>query len=230
MPLKSKITIAVDGYSSSGKSTLAKDLAQKLNYIFIDSGSMYRAVAYFVLQHELMVDGILMKTELVSKLTDIDIQLGSTNDQVQISLNSKDITQAIRTPEVSNVVSQVAAIPEVREKLVALQRKMGESGGIVMDGRDIGTVVFPNADVKFFVTSAPAIRQHRRHQEMIKKGIAITLKEVETNLTSRDLMDTTRSNSPLICAEDAIVIDNSLLTREAQLALALEYIQKRMNP
>jgi cytidylate kinase len=217
--MQKKITIAIDGYAACGKSTLAKALAKALGYTFIDSGAMYRAVAFFCLEHSLISDQNEIKTaQLIQNLDQIAIQLGS--DQ-KVWLNNQDVTAVIRSAKVAAIVSKVAAIKEVRVKLVELQRQMSLDGGIVMDGRDIGTVVFPDAELKIFVTASIQVRTQRRLDELNAKGEDIAAFEVEQNLLSRDEQDSTRAESPLRKAADAIVLDTTSLNREQQLDWAL---------
>lgn len=221
--MQKKITIAIDGYAACGKSTLAKALAQRLNYTFIDSGAMYRAVAFYCLEKKLIDEsGSIQVQALQSNLDDIQIIL--TPEQ-KIFLNQVEITDAIRTPRVAAVVSQVATLKFVREKLVHLQQKMGVNGGIVMDGRDIGTVVFPNAALKIFVTASPEVRTARRLAELTAKGEQIDAASVRKNLLDRDYLDSTREESPLTRASDAIELDTSLLSKEEQLDWALQKVQ-----
>jgi len=223
--LKDKLIIAIDGHSSCGKSTLAKAIARELNYVFIDSGAMYRAVTYYALKNKLIVSNEILVENLIHSLTKIEIEfkLNRITKSPEIFLNDKNIEDEIRKPEVANFVSQIAEIKEVRQKLVSEQQKMGLSGGIVMDGRDIGSVVFPNADLKFFVTADIETRTNRRFEELISKGIKTTKAEVRENLTKRDQIDSSRTESPLVKVDDAIIIDNSHLTREEQLSIALNY-------
>lgn len=217
--MQNKITIAIDGYAGCGKSTLAKALAKALNYTFIDSGAMYRAVAFYCLEKELFsINEGLNEAQLLAHLDQISIQLSS--DQ-KVWLNNQDITEVIRSPKVAAIVSSVAAIKEVRVKLVELQRQMSIDGGIVMDGRDIGTVVFPNAELKIFVTASIEVRTQRRLSELKAKGEVIDELSVAQNLLSRDHQDSTRAESPLKQATDAVVLDTSALSREEQLAWAL---------
>ena len=218
-----KITIAIDGYAACGKSTLAKALAQALNYTFIDSGAMYRAVAFYCLEKQLIDNkGVIQKEQLEQSLQNIEIEM--TPDQ-SIFLNSQDITDAIRMPRVANVVSQVATIKSVRHKLVELQQAMGKNGGIVMDGRDIGTIVFPDAELKIFVTASTEVRTARRLAELEAKGEHIAAHEVTKNLLERDHLDSTRAESPLKQAANAIVLDTTHLSREEQLQWALERVR-----
>lgn len=221
------ITIAIDGFSSCGKSTLAKDLAKSLGYIFIDSGAMYRAVALFAMNENFISDNKINQEALIDSLINIDLyfELNSNTNSPEIVLNGINAEAEIRTPRVASIVSKVAAIKEVREKLVFEQRKMGAQGGIVMDGRDIASVVFPNAELKLFITASTEIRVERRYKELIAKGIETTKEEVKFNLQERDLIDSTREESPLIQTDDAIVIDNTALTREEQLEKALNLVK-----
>jgi cytidylate kinase len=212
-----RITIAIDGFSACGKSTLAKDLANRLGYVFIDSGAMYRAAALYCIQNQLIQDGALAKEEIDANLSRMEIHFELIDQELHIFLNGKDVSSEIRQPEVAGIVSIVAAYKPIREKLVVAQKKMGEKGGIVMDGRDIGSVVFPNAELKLFVTADSEIRVQRRLAEMQSKGIEMTVEEVRQNLAERDHLDSTRSESPLIQVADALVLNNSQLTKEEQL-------------
>jgi cytidylate kinase len=226
-----KITIAIDGYSSCGKSTLAKALAQKLGYVFIDSGAMYRGVTLFAIQEGIIQQGEVNEQKLLSKLNEISLgfKFNPVSQHSDLYLNNINVEHIIRQPEVASYVSKIAAISQVRAKLVHEQQVMGKSGGIVMDGRDIGTVVFPNAEIKFFVTALPEIRAERRFKELREKGNnTISLEDVKSNLILRDELDSTRTESPLIKAKDAFLIDTSLLSREEQLDLALQEIEKRL--
>lgn len=223
-----KITIAIDGYSSCGKSTIAKDLAKKLNYIFIDSGAMYRAITLYALENGIISDKGINEEKLKQSIDAINIEFELDHGGIpEILLNGKNVAKEIREPRVSNNVSQIAKYDFVREKLVREQRTIGKNGGIVMDGRDIGTVVFPEAELKIFVTADVNIRAERRFKELKGLGTQITLDEVRQNLTDRDLLDTTRKISPLKQAKDAIVLDNSHLDREQQLSYALDLVNKR---
>jgi cytidylate kinase len=217
--MQKKITIAIDGYAGCGKSTLAKALAKALNYTFIDSGAMYRAVAFYCLEQGFISDqDEIDSTQLLQQLDQISINLSP--DQ-KVRLNNKDITEVIRSPKVAGVVSKVAAIKGVRTKLVELQRQMSIGGGIVMDGRDIGTVVFPNAELKIFVTASIEVRTQRRLAELKAKDEDIDQVSVQQNLIDRDHQDSTRSESPLKQASDAVILDTSELSREEQLNWAL---------
>ena len=223
-----KISIAIDGFSACGKSTLAKDLAKKLNYKYIDSGAMYRAIALFALQNNLIGKDFFHKDLLINNLND-KIDIGFILDENQkncVTLNEKNVEKEIRSMVVSTFVSNIAAIPEIREKMVELQRKLGEEKAIVMDGRDIGTVVFPTAELKLFVTADIKTRVQRRFLELEKKDEIIDIIEIEKNLIHRDLLDTQRKDSPLIQAPDAIVIDNSNITKDEQLEIAYKLAVK----
>lgn len=210
-----KIIIAIDGYSSCGKSTLAKSLAGHLGYTYIDSGAMYRAVTLYLLDHGIKVEE---PTKVKDALNDINIRFAPNNHTL---LNGRDVEPDIRKMAVSNYVSEVAAVPEVRRAMVSQQQQMGNDKGIVMDGRDIGTVVFPKAELKIFLTADPDIRAKRRHDELLQKGQSASLQEVRDNLTHRDHIDSNRADSPLRKAADAIIIDNTLLNREEQLERAI---------
>lgn len=214
--------IAIDGYSSCGKSTIAKALAKKLHFIYIDSGAMYRAVTLYFIRHQIDLNDPL----LVEKaLNSIHINFEYHNEQTFVFLNDEDISEEIRQMPVSERVSQVSAIKSVRTEMVRQQQRMGKSKNIIMDGRDIGTVVFPDATLKFFMTADPAIRAKRRYKELIAKGEKVSLEEIYENLALRDHQDTTREESPLIQAADAILLDNSTIDQETQLEFALSYIR-----
>lgn len=224
-----KITIAIDGFSSTGKSTVAKQLAEYLGYIYVDTGAMYRAVALFALENKLLSETHFNKEALINSLPNISLEFKKENNsKVEIYLNGKNVERNIRTMYVSNFVSSVAAISEVRKKLVAIQHQMGIEKGIVMDGRDIGTVVFPNAELKIFMTADAQVRAKRRYIELKEKGDSITFEEILENVQNRDLMDTTRKDSPLIKAEDAIEIDNSEINQEDQFHIILQLAQDRI--
>ena len=225
--IKKQITIAIDGYSACGKSTLAKDLAKKLSFIFIDSGAMYRGVALYCLQNNLFdADGTPKQVEIIQALKNITLSFQLINDKNCMLLNGKNVEELIRGNEVAAVVSKIATIKEVRVKLVMEQQIMGENGGIVMEGRDIGSVVFPNAELKLFITASQEIRARRRFLELKSKGIEAKIESISSNLAERDLMDSSRKESPLIQVADAIVMDNSQLTREEQLDYVLNLVRK----
>lgn len=226
-----KITIAIDGYSSTGKSTLAKQLAQKLGYVFVDTGAMYRAVTWFALQNNFINQNQLHKDQLLDALEAIQLEF-QFNDQLgyaEMYLNNQNIEKEIRSLEVSNFVSKIAEISEVRAKLVQQQQAMGINKGIVMDGRDIGTVVFPNADLKIFMTASAETRAQRRFDELSLKGDIVNYEEVLKNIQERDYIDTHRADSPLVIADDAIEIDNSYLSRDEQFQLVLELVEEQIN-
>ncbi|WP_288845165.1 (d)CMP kinase [uncultured Alistipes sp.] len=214
-----KIIIAVDGFSSCGKSTFAKAIAARLGYIFIDTGAMYRAVTLYALEHGAIRSGIVDE-EAVCRLLDqivITFRFNPARGASDIYVNGDLVEGKIRTIEVSNCVSQVSAIPAVRKKLVAMQQEMGRRRGVVMDGRDIGTVVFPDAELKLFMTADPAVRARRRYDELTAKGQQVTLEEIERNVRERDKADMSRTISPLRQADDAIVLDNSRMTVDEQM-------------
>lgn len=221
-----KITIAIDGFSSTGKSTLAKQLAKELEYVYVDTGAMYRAVAYFAMQNQLIGADFFEKEELIKVLPAIKLEFRFNSDLgfAEMYLNGENVEKPIRTIEVSNFVSRVAEVSEVRAKLVEQQQEMGTNKAIVMDGRDIGTVVFPNAELKIFMTASAETRAQRRFDELQQKGDNVSYEEVLKNVIERDYIDTHREDSPLIIADDAIEIDNSYLTREEQFAAVLELV------
>ncbi len=224
----SKLTIAIDGHSSTGKSTLAKELAACLGYIYVDSGAMYRAVALEALRHGWVSKELGIQEEnIINALENLKITF-SVNSQGQsiTMLNDENVEDAVRTMEVSNVVSQVSKLIPVRRRLVALQQKMGDKGGVVMDGRDIGTVVFPKADLKIFMTASDQVRALRRKAELDSKGQDYSLNEVLENLKSRDKSDMERVDSPLIAASDARILDNSEINRKEQFNLVLGWINE----
>lgn len=226
-----KITIAIDGFSSTGKSTLAKQLAKHLGYIYVDTGAMYRATALFAMQNNFISIDSLDKESLVKALPNIKLQFHFNADlgYAEMYLNDSNVEKEIRTIEVSSFVSRIAEISEVRSKLVEQQQEMGKNKGIVMDGRDIGTVVFPNAELKIFMTSSPETRAQRRFDELKAKGDVVSFEEVLQNVQERDYIDTHRADSPLVMADDAIEIDNSYLTREEQFAAVLELSEELIN-
>lgn len=225
-----KITIAIDGFSSTGKSTLAKQLAAALGYVYVDTGAMYRAVAYFAMQHNLVSEAHLDAAGLVAQLLNIHLrfQFNPTLGFAEMYLNNQNIETQIRTIEVSRMVSKVAEISEVRAKLVEQQQEMGKDKGIVMDGRDIGTVVFPEAELKLFMTASAATRAQRRFDELVEKGQPVTFDEVLQNVEERDYIDTHREDSPLVKATDAIEIDNSTLSKKEQFELVLKLVKEQL--
>ena len=227
----SRITIAIDGYSSCGKSTLAKEIAKALNYVYVDSGAMYRAVTLHCQRKELIVDGEFKREEILNALPEIEIafQFKSEMGKSITLLNGEDVETDIRKPGITKDVSAISAIPEVRSKLVQIQQMMGNQGGVVMDGRDIGTVVFPNADLKIFMTASHEVRAKRRFEELISKGENVNLTEVKESILRRDHLDTNREISPLRKAKDAIELDNSNLNKEEQFDFAMKLIQSKIN-
>ena len=230
MNLTPKITIAIDGFSSCGKSTLAKALASKLDYIFIDSGAMYRGISLYCIQNDLIQDGIIDEEKLIQQLPSIELhfEINPENQKPELILNGVNVENQIRKIEVASIVSYVAKIKEVRHKLVAEQRKIGISGGIIMDGRDIGSVVFPDAELKLFVTADPETRAQRRFSELIAKNENVTIEQISLNLEERDRIDSTRKESPLRQAKDAILLDNSNLTQEEQLEIVYHLAMEKI--
>lgn len=224
------IIIAIDGYSSCGKSTVAKEVAKILGYTYIDSGAMYRAVTLFCLRNNLAPGGVVDLERLRSMIDSINIRF-VYNPELQkheTFLNGENVEEEIRRPEVANLVSPVSIIGFVREALVKQQREMGKSKGIVMDGRDIGTVVFPEAELKIFMTASPEIRAKRRYDELIAKGVQVDTADIIKNIQDRDRIDSTREISPLRQADDAIVLDNSNMTREEQLDWVIRLARERV--
>jgi CMP/dCMP kinase len=219
-----KITIAIDGYSSTGKSTLAKQLATALAYVYVDSGAMYRAITFFAMQNGYINSDAFDKQTLINSLPSIQLHFEFSAELgfAEMFLNNVNVEKEIRTLNVSNFVSKIAEVSEVRAKLVEQQQEMGKGKGIVMDGRDIGTVVFPNAELKIFMTASPETRAQRRFDELQAKGDSVSYEEVLKNVQERDYIDTHRTDSPLVIANNAIEIDNSYLTREEQFAAVLE--------
>lgn len=223
-----KITIAIDGYSSCGKSTMAKDLAREIGYIYVDSGAMYRAVTLYALDNGVIQGEKIDESRLKQEMKNIHIsfQFNAERGRPDTYLNGERVEDRIRTLEVSNHVSPVAALPFVREEMVRQQQHMGEEGGIIMDGRDIGTTVFPNAELKIFVTASAEIRAQRRYDELTAKGEACDIADILRNVEERDYIDTHREVSPLRQASDAIVLDNSHLTIPEQKAWLLREYQR----
>ena len=222
------ITIAIDGFSSTGKSTLAKQLANQVGYIYVDTGAMYRAVTLFAMQNGYITTDFFDKETLINSLASIKLNFKFNPDLgfAEMYLNEVSVETEIRTIEVSSFVSKVAEVSEVRAKLVEQQKEMGKDKGIVMDGRDIGTVVFPDAELKIFMTASASTRAQRRYDELVAKGDAVTYDEVLKNVEERDYIDTHREDSPLVMAADAIEIDNSYLNREEQFARVLELVNE----
>lgn len=227
--MSNNVVIAIDGHSSCGKSTVAKTLAKMLGYIYVDTGAMYRAVTYFCMKENLIdSEGVVNEHELKLKLENVKIEFKASNDgnNGQLTyLNQENIETAIRGLDVSNMVSYVSKIKFVRDFLVMQQRQFGESQNIVMDGRDIGTVVFPKATVKIFMTAKPEVRAQRRYDELQAKGETVQYDEILKNVKERDFLDSTRKESPLRPADDSILLDNSEMTREEQFSWILEKIK-----
>jgi len=225
-----KITIAIDGFSSTGKSTVAKQLAKELGYVYVDSGAMYRAVALYTMQNSLITDYSFNKEGLIAKLPEINLKFVFDDKlgYAAIYLNGENVEEKIRTMEVSQFVSKVAVVSEVREKLVSLQKMMGREKGVVMDGRDIGTVVFPNAELKIFMTASAVKRAKRRYLELQGNKQKVNYEEVLKNVEERDYLDTTRKDSPLIKAEDAVEVDNSEMGIDEQFEIILNLVRDKI--
>lgn len=226
--MSNKITIAIDGYSSTGKSTIAKQIANKLGYVYVDSGAMYRAVTLYAMKQGLINEDDFNVEALINQLNKINISFKFNENLgfAEVYLNNENVEKAIRTLEVSGFVSKVAAVPEVRKKLVAIQQQIGNNKGVVMDGRDIGTVVFPNAELKIFMTASAETRAERRYKELIDRGDDVVYENVLKNVQERDYLDSTRKDSPLIKAYDAIEIDNSNLSIQEQYDKVLGLVAK----
>lgn len=228
--MNKKITIAIDGYSSTGKSTIAKQLATKLGYVYVDSGAMYRAMTLFSMQNGYISTSHFCIEDLIDNLDNASLEFiyNESLGFAEMYLNGVNVEKLIRSLEVSNLVSKVSAIPEVRRKLVAIQKEIGKNKAVVMDGRDIGTVVFTDAELKIFMTSSAEKRAQRRFDELMQKGEKVSYKEVYTNVVERDRVDTTRKDSPLIKAESAIEIDNSELSKEKQFEIILKLVEEKL--
>lgn len=228
--MSNNITIAIDGFSSTGKSTIAKLIANKYNFIYVDTGAMYRAVTLFAKQHNFVGKDFMNKDLLVSKLPLISLSFIFNKDLgfAEMFLNDKNVEKDIRTLEVSQLVSKVASIHEVRKMLVAEQQAMGDKGGVVMDGRDIGTVVFPNADLKLFMTASADKRATRRYKELIDRGDLVSFNDILFNVQERDRIDSTREDSPLMKADDAIEFDNSDMGIEEQFEMICALVDEKL--
>lgn len=228
--MSDKITIAIDGYSSTGKSTIAKQLAQQLGYIYVDSGAMYRAMTLFAMNRNYIdanqfdVDSLIDNLDKANLRFEYNADLGYS----EMILNDVNVEKEIRTLEVSNLVSKVSAISKVRKKLVAIQKEIGKNKGVVMDGRDIGTVVFPDAELKIFMTSSAETRAERRYKELIEKGQDVSYDDVLKNVVDRDRIDTTRKDSPLVKADDAVEVNNSNLTKDQQFEIILKLVEEKL--
>jgi len=229
--MEKKLIIAIDGYSSCGKSTFAKAIARELNYIYIDSGAMYRAVTLYCIRRDFIGEGKSDINNIIRELDDIEIEFVYNPDinEFETFLNSENVEKEIRGTVVSAYVSRISQIPEVRMRMVALQRQIGTYRGIVMDGRDIGTVVFPDADLKIFMTAAVDVRAKRRYDELTNKGIKVDFDEIRKNIVARDITDENRDISPLRKADDAIVLDNTRMTIEEQMICVRRHIEKIMD-
>jgi cytidylate kinase len=225
--MEKKIIIAIDGFSSCGKSTLAKAMAKALEYVFVDTGAMYRAIALYFLRNNIAFNDTA-SIEAALHAIELRFKYNTASQKSDMYLNGENVEQEIREMQVSQKVSEVASIAAVRDFAVAQQQAMGVDKGIVMDGRDIGTVVFPNAELKLFVTADPAIRLERRYQELLQTNPAILKEEVAANLQQRDLMDSTRAHSPLKQADDALVLDNTNLDRAQQFELAMQWAMEKI--
>jgi len=229
--VRNKINIAIDGYSSCGKSTIAKAVAKGLDYFYVDSGAMYRAIALYALQNNCFKKDLSLDEDLLIRLLDhviVSFKYNTENGQQEIYLNGENVEKEIRSIQVSNHVSPVSKIKEVRQKLVRLQKRLAEAKGVVMDGRDIGTVVIPDAELKIFMMADPAVRAQRRFDELKANGLNVTLEEIMANLQSRDEMDVNREIDPLRQADDAVVVDNSNLTLEEQYQFVMGQAIKRL--
>jgi CMP/dCMP kinase len=223
------ITIAIDGHSSTGKSTVARALAQHLGYVYIDSGAMYRTITLYALEHDMFENGLVKPNLLIEALPGIEVAFEKNElGQNVPHLNGRNCAIEIRQMLISELVSQVAAIPEVREKMVAMQRSFQTQGGVVMDGRDIGSVVFPNADLKLFMTATAEVRAQRRFIEIQESDPSVTYQQVYDNVVARDAMDSSRAVSPLIVADGAVVIDNSEMNQADQFQMILQLAQDRI--
>ncbi|MCB4809080.1 (d)CMP kinase [Tamlana sp. 62-3] len=226
-----KITIAIDGFSSTGKSTVAKQLAKHLGYVYVDTGAMYRAVTYYAMQNGLINKEIFNTEALISNLPKITISFKFNEDKgfAEVYLNNENVEKQIRTLEVSSFVSQVAAVSQVRKKLVEQQQNMGKDKGVVMDGRDIGTVVFPDAELKLFMTASAETRAQRRYDELIERGDKIEYEAVLKNVQERDYIDSNRKDSPLVKADEAIEFDNSNMTLKEQFEEILKLVNQKIS-
>ncbi len=218
-----KIIVAIDGYSSCGKSTIAKALAKYADYTYVDTGAMYRAIGLYTLRHKLKE-----QEDIIAALPNIQVGFVQADGAQHVTLNGEDVEGQIRTLEVGNCASRISQIKEVRAFLVAQQQTMGEAKGIVMDGRDIGTVVFPNAELKLFLTASPEVRAQRRFDELVSKGEKPNYDEVLADVNDRDYRDTHRAESPLRQAEDAVVVDNSFMTPDEQMQLIIDIFEKKL--
>ena len=225
-----RITVAIDGFSSTGKSTIAKQLASKLGYVYVDSGAMYRAMTLFSMQKGYISSSQFCVQDLIDNLDNASLEFiyNETLGFAEMYLNDVNVEKSIRSLEVSNLVSKVSAIPEVRKKLVAIQKEIGKNKAVVMDGRDIGSVVFTDAELKIFMTSSAETRAQRRYDELIEKGEKVSYQDVFTNVVERDRVDSSRKDSPLVKADGAIEIDNSQLSKEKQFEIILKLVEEKL--
>ena len=225
-----RITVAIDGFSSTGKSTIAKQLASKLGYVYVDSGAMYRAMTLFSMQKGYISSSQFCVQDLIDNLDNASLKFiyNESLGYAEMYLNDVNVEKSIRSLEVSNLVSKVSAIPEVRKKLVAIQKEIGKNKAVVMDGRDIGSVVFTDAELKIFMTSSAETRARRRFDELIQKGENVSYEDVYTNIVERDRVDTSRKDSPLVKADGAIEIDNSQLSKEKQFEIILQLVEEKL--
>ena len=225
-----RITVAIDGFSSTGKSTIAKQLASKLGYVYVDSGAMYRAMTLFSMQKGYISSSQFCVQDLIDNLDKASLKFiyNESLGYAEMYLNDVNVEKSIRSLEVSNLVSKVSAIPEVRKKLVAIQKEIGKNKAVVMDGRDIGSVVFTDAELKIFMTSSAETRARRRFDELIQKGENVSYEDVYTNVVERDRVDTSRKDSPLVKADDAIEIDNSELSKGKQFEIILKLVEEKL--
>ncbi|MDA8951872.1 (d)CMP kinase [Flavobacteriaceae bacterium] len=225
-----RITVAIDGFSSTGKSTIAKQLASKLGYVYVDSGAMYRAMTLFSMQKGYISSSQFCVQDLIDNLDNASLKFiyNESLGYAEMYLNDVNVEKSIRSLEVSNLVSKVSAIPEVRKKLVAIQKEIGKNKAVVMDGRDIGSVVFTDAELKIFMTSSAETRARRRFDELIQKGENVSYEDVYTNVVERDRVDTSRKDSPLVKADGAIEIDNSQLSKEKQFEIILQLVEEKL--
>jgi len=225
-----RITVAIDGFSSTGKSTIAKQLASKLGYVYVDSGAMYRAMTLFSMQKGYISSSQFCVQDLIDNLDNASLKFiyNESLGYAEMYLNDVNVEKSIRSLEVSNLVSKVSAIPEVRKKLVAIQKEIGKNKAVVMDGRDIGSVVFTDAELKIFMTSSAETRARRRFDELIQKGENVSYEDVYTNVVERDRVDTSRKDSPLVKADGAIEIDNSELSKEKQFEIILKLVEEKL--
>ena len=224
------VIIAIDGYSSTGKSTIAKQLAKKFEFVYVDTGAMYRAVTLFAMRNGYVSNDGIVSPDLINRLDEIHLEFKFNKElgYGEMYLNNENVEREIRSIEVSNKVSFVSEISEVRKKLVQQQQEMGTKASLVMDGRDIGTVVYPNADIKLFITASAEVRAERRYKELTKKGDSVSYEEILENVVTRDRIDTTRKDSPLVKAGDAIEIDNSDMTMDEQFELISKLVAEKL--